>query len=177
MAFGGGDGSVWVWDFRTLRRLGKPGPAGKFNTVRFIHFTDENRLLSLAEDGKLLEWKADAVNAPPTVMHDFMIVSAVFRAELSPDGRWLAAAAKGTLIKLRNPADDDARIDIHLKEGEAAHSLAFDPKRDRLAVGIAVIRSRRASPSTPTTGSFSTISTRTSLSPSTARTTPIEPTA
>ena len=112
VAFGGGDGSVWLWDLEAhaLRRLGKPDSAATYNTVRLLRFTDESHLLSLAEDGRLRRWTVGD-SAPADVL-DLGLPARVFRAELSPDGRWLAAAVNGPLVAIR-PLDGGAARDIH----------------------------------------------------------------
>ena len=145
VAFGGGDGSVWLWDLdaHALRGLGKPASTGTFNTVRLLRFTDENHLLSLAEDGRLLRWTMGVDE--PELVTALKLGARVFRAEVSPNGQWLAAAANGPLIAVRSLNGGQAR-DIHLKgfdnsqvgqhDNEFARALAFDPKGGRLAVAV-----------------------------------------
>ncbi len=139
----GGDGSVWIWelDSHTFHRLGKPDSDASFDTVRLLRFTDEDHLLSLVEDGRLLRWTIGA--ATPDLVMDLKFP--VFRAEISSDGRWLAAAAKGPLVTIRSLVNDQF-LDIKLKgfenfrpgrkDGEYANALAFDPKSNRLAVAV-----------------------------------------
>ena len=148
VAFGGGDGSVWLWDLRThaLHRLPDPAWTKGVNTVRLLHFlpNDDDHFLSLAEDGRLLRWTVGA--SAPEVVKNLKLGAKVFRAELSPDGRWLAAAADGPLVTLRSLVGDQF-LDIHLKgfenfkpglkDSDYARALAFDPTGRRLAVAVA----------------------------------------
>ena len=134
LAVGGGDGSVWLWDFQKKRCLGKHASSDRFNTVRLLRFTDENRLLSLAEDGELLAWDLKDTAKPTTVLS--LKLAHIYRAAVSRDGRWLAAAPKDSLVALRSLDGDGKSIDLPLKQGEFARSLVFDPKGRRLAVAV-----------------------------------------
>ncbi len=143
VAFGGGDGSVWIWDLdqSTLQFVGKPESAAPPGKVRLLHFEDENKILSLVEDGRLLRWTVGRPEPEPVMKRGF----SVYKAALSPNGRWLAAAAKGPLVTVRSLTDDKFR-DIKLKgfqtfhpgqkDGEFATALAFDRTGARLAVAV-----------------------------------------
>ncbi|HVS35226.1 MAG TPA: hypothetical protein VMS17_06560, partial [Gemmataceae bacterium] len=142
--FGAGDGSVWLWDLEkhAFRRLGKPESNAPFNTVRLVRFEDESHVLSVSEDGSLLRWTLGRDDPDLVKKLGFT----VFKAEISPDGKWLAAAAKGPLVTIRSLVDETEFRDIKLKgfetfhpgqkDGEYANALAFDPKSSRLAVAV-----------------------------------------
>jgi WD40 repeat protein len=147
VAFGAADGSVWVWDFvagedgkvAAPRRLGGHASDEKINRVRMVHFTGENSLLSAAEfGGDLLSWDAAADNPKPKSVLHMKGVGGLFRAELSPDEKWLAAAAYGSKVELF-AVDGSATASLPLEKGETARSIAFDPKGRRLAVGVRTV--------------------------------------
>jgi WD40 repeat protein len=136
LAFGTAEGTVWLWDLKTYRRLGKQAGTGTFNHVRLVRFLDDNHLLSVAENGEVRRWDvsqdpAEAATLPSVQVEKY----SVFRAELSPDGNWLAAALKGPVVAVRS-LDGKRQNDIELNEGEFPRSLAFDPRTGKLAVGI-----------------------------------------
>ncbi len=112
-----------------------------------LRFEDENHLLSLAEDGRLLRWSVGEPGAKPALVMDLALPTdaRIFRAELSRDGQWLAAVGGFPLIVLR-PIGGGAARDIPLKgyknpqvsshDGEFGRALAFDPDGRRLAVAV-----------------------------------------
>ena len=142
VAFGAGDGGVWLWDLdqSALQFVGRPdaAPAGK---ALLLRFEDENTILCLTEDGRLLRWTVGRAR-PEQVMK---LAFPVYKAELSPDGRRLAAAAKGPLVTVRSLTDEKDFRDIKLKgfetfrpgqkDGEYPGALAFAPD-GRLAVAV-----------------------------------------
>jgi WD40 repeat protein len=144
VAIGPEDGTVWVWDTAQDRaqRLSPAPKAGFVNRVRFLHFRDENTLLSMAADGVLLEWNVKTATARELFRLDNRF--SYFRVILSPDGQWLAAAGhivkapeKPTkpIIALRS-MDGRQNRDIALNSGDFARCLAFDSRGTRLAAGI-----------------------------------------
>jgi WD40 repeat protein len=139
LAYGTADGTVWLWDFKRNRRLGKQAGKKTFNRIRLLHFFGEQQLLSVAEDGAVVRWD---LGGPRVVRTPLLTlagkgVRSVFRAVLSPDGQWLAAATQGPLVAVRS-LDGKGKRDIKLEERRFARSLAFD-RRGRLAVGVGVL--------------------------------------
>lgn len=147
VAYGTGDGSVWLWDYaaegKSNRRLGshRKGADG-FNRIRLVAFRGPSRLLSVAEDGRGLEWDTTQAEGRPAESGDLLAgqrqALTFFRIILSPDGTWLAGASKGPVVVVRS-LDGSRRRDITLAAGEFAESLAFDPAGKRLAVGVSTI--------------------------------------
>jgi WD40 repeat protein len=139
VAYGTTDGSVWLWDFKTNHLLGKHKGKAVFNRVRLVHFLDDKRLLSVAESGEVLRWDLAASPPTPTALAPVRVEDySCYRATLSPDGRWLAAAAKGPVVAVRS-LDGKQRKDIRLEKGQFPRGVAFDPRGRRLAVSIGTI--------------------------------------
>jgi WD40 repeat protein len=139
IAYGTADGTVWLWDLHNNRRLGRHAVEGEFNRIRLVHFLDDNHVLSVAENGSVTRWDlaADTSEALPAIrVENYSLV----RAALSPDGRWLAGAAKGPAVAVRS-LDGTQQKDVTLEEGEFPRSLTFDPRSRRLAVGIGRVMS------------------------------------
>jgi WD40 repeat protein len=148
LAYGTADGSVWVWDFKTSRRAGKhrglkrAGKLEAINEVRFLRFTDETHLLSVAANRDVVRWDLAALPAAGTLVEGLLdSPHSVFRATLSPDGKWLAAATKGPDVLLRS-LDGKGKKDIRLKDGEFPRGVTFDPSGRRLAVAVGSARGR-----------------------------------
>jgi WD40 repeat protein/uncharacterized caspase-like protein len=150
IAFGAGDGSVFVWNFL-------PGDGQKYqwcgrdkittkpdgdptNIVRLVRFLDENTVLSVAEDGTVSKW---ALGDKKPVRTDLEPVTdryrSLSRVIVSPDGKWLAAAFKGPAVAVRS-LDGKQTRDFALKDGEFPRALAFDPRKEnRLAVSVGTL--------------------------------------
>ena len=146
VVYGTSDGSIWRWDLESRRttRIGRhEPPAGKrINRILLLHFLEPMRLLTLAEDGGLREWdlKAD----PPAGKRLTLLgkTKDLFRAVVSPDGKWLAAAALGPVVYVRS-LDGKQTRDIDLPQGQFPRSIAFDG-RGRLAVGVGALAAKTA---------------------------------
>ncbi|MBV9124778.1 MAG: WD40 repeat domain-containing protein, partial [Planctomycetes bacterium] len=149
VAIGCDDGSVWLWDLNRkgkdgFRRLGKHPGAEGFDYVRLVQFRDEGQVLSVAEDGQVVEWDARRTNAAPAVLFHFTLPQSskgtpkLARVVMSPDRKWLAAAVEANRVVLQSVDGKHSR-DIVLPPGHFPHSLAFDPRGERLAVGIRVV--------------------------------------
>jgi WD40 repeat protein len=137
VAYGTADGSVWLWDLQTSRRLGKLHGSDPINHIRLVHFLDDSHLLAVAASGEVARWDLDRAEAGPTSLFVARVEkSRVFRAAVSPDGRWLAAAAKGSPGVAVRSLDGLQSRDIALQPGEFPRSIAFDRRGRRLAVGI-----------------------------------------
>lgn len=152
IAFGSADGSVWLWrpeakGQEELKWLGKhsSGKTG-FNLVRLLHFLNEEKLLSAAQNGEVFQWDLAAHEAGPQQLKLFEDVGReIHDVALSPDARWLAArATKGAYIYVRS--FDGQRKDIKPAGCDLLSGLAFSPSGEHLAVGA---RSR-----VPDTGNF-----------------------
>ncbi len=154
VAYGAQDGSVWVWDLKDgeatePRRLNwhyniKNGKAEypEFNYVRFVHYLDEDTLLSVAQNGQVLEWTVPPPGGKFRWRERFRFtLAAIHHVIISPDGRWLAAAPERGLpqVEMRSLPNGEARRLINFEDGHYPHRLAFDPTHNRLAVGVRVI--------------------------------------
>jgi WD40 repeat protein len=152
VAFGTDFGTIWLWDLdrKENRQLGRHRgrPNQVYNRARFVGFQDETHLLSVAQEGAVLEWNLEGETATPT--ERFAFEDALYRVVLSPDRRKLAAATMDSPGKVRTQPNavrlwslgggqDTA---IRLKPREFVRSLAFDPKGERMAVGIATVPHR-----------------------------------
>jgi WD40 repeat protein len=142
IAIGSADGSVWLWrplpkEKEELKWLGKhsSGEAG-FNRVRFLHFVNEEKLLSVAENGEVFQWDVATDKSRQQRLELFADVGRrIHDVVLSPDGEWLAArATKGAHIYLRS--FDGQRKNIELAGYDLVSGLAFDPNGGRLAAGV-----------------------------------------
>jgi WD40 repeat protein/uncharacterized caspase-like protein len=138
VAFGDSFGGVWVWDFKEPpQRLGKHPFTGDANKVRFVHFFDNDILVSVAEEGGTVrQWnpttpgEGKEKTAFGTGKHQ------LFRVALSPDKEWFAAAVeKESLVVLRS-RDAKTSIPIKLGKNEFARAVAFDRESNRLAVSV-----------------------------------------
>jgi WD40 repeat protein len=154
VAFGDSHGGVWLWNFTfprgrlgwtwdfTPQRLGKHKSNREYNFVRFVHFSDNNTLVSVAEDGSVTEWTLGR-NASVTARPGFEVPksASIFRVAISPDGKWYAVAVQGggkARVLLRRVNEKTPR-EIPLEKDQYARALAFDTKSERLAVSVASI--------------------------------------
>jgi WD40 repeat protein/uncharacterized caspase-like protein len=135
LAFGTGDGSIWTWDMQQKPvNVGrhKPVPGLELNWVRLIRFIG-TRLVSIAEDGELVEWDTTK-KSDGNVLLNVGMGRTVRAAAMSADGLWLAAAMRGPAILLRSL--DGKKADITLPERHFPMCVAFNSDGKRLAVGI-----------------------------------------
>jgi WD40 repeat protein len=149
--YGNEKGFIYRWrpGERTTTQFAGTGGKDR-NRVRLVAFTRRDSFISVAMDGVVRRWNAaDPANKAVEVAR--FKVPNVFRAAISPDGRWLAAAGqtlKGTneekdalgaveLIDLRAATPAPKRI--HAPHGKSTHRavrcLAFDGRSRLLAVG------------------------------------------
>jgi WD40 repeat protein len=138
VAYGADDGTVWRWslDQNYSVQLGKHATNERFNFVKFVAFLGKDKLLSVAQSGHVLLW--DLTLNPPQAKELFRFdMPSVFYVALSPDHKWLAAAADKDLkmlVEVRSVDGKEWRV-WSTPFGKFAHSLAFDPQSQHLAVG------------------------------------------
>ena len=141
VAFGRGDGVVGIWDLKAERpkdilHLGqhKRSDGSPANKVRLVAFLDDDRLLSVAEDGELRQWNVAQPKEAPKVVHQFG-TSHLWQARLSADRRWLAVISQRDKVKAAVYAIKTGEVrELPLNPTEMPHSLALHPSGDRLAV-------------------------------------------
>ncbi len=141
VAIGAADGRIFVWEPGTeqsFQLLGThPGGTRGPNIVRFVHFAGENELLSVAADGHVLEWNVAQRKSRQRFRFD---ERELFGVVLDPSGKWLAAFS-ATPSKM-----SEARVEIRSLQGENGPTIklprgryprcvAFNPKKQQLAVG------------------------------------------
>jgi WD40 repeat protein len=109
--YGTADGRIWSWDLAaTNRQIGRHSldEGREFNRPRLIRFLDDNRLISVAESGQVLtltnrdgRWEAETTISVVDQFHKALQQAnkkppegrfRVYRADLSPDGKWLAVS-------------------------------------------------------------------------------------
>jgi WD40 repeat protein len=140
VAYGTADGTVWLWDFRTNRSLGRLPPnggKGEFNRIRLLRFLDKDTLLAIAENGTGARWNLAAERPVRELLPPVHAKEAAswFRVTLSADGKWLAAAAKGPIVAVRS-LDGKQQKDVSLPAGQFPRAVTFAPDSKRLAVAV-----------------------------------------
>jgi WD40 repeat protein len=139
VAYGTSDGSIWLWDLegRRTSRVGRHDPfkGEKLNRIVLVRFLANKQLLTLSASGVLYEW--DLTGEPARKKERRLLDKPkwrLYRAALSLDQKWLAAAADGPIVHVRS-LDGEQQNDILLREREFPRSIAFAPD-GRLAVGV-----------------------------------------
>jgi WD40 repeat protein len=148
VAYGGDDGSIWLWDLdkKASTLLGQyPNPTKeRFNKIRLITYQGEKQLLTLSQRGELYQWDLTEATPKPKSVFRFKVPN-IFLAILSPDGKWIAAASDGyQRVEVRSLDGTTARH-WDVPRGQFPHSLAFHPQSTHVAVGTRTI---------PTTAKF-----------------------
>ncbi|MBL8799284.1 MAG: hypothetical protein JNM56_35690 [Planctomycetia bacterium] len=141
VAFGKGDGQIGVWELnaespKDLIRLGKhQRKDGKpDNKVRLVTFIDENHLLSVAEDGLLLEWDVTRPNVPPQQRCDFGMQH-LWQARRSTNGQTIGVVSQLDANKAAvYTVASRTQKPVSLPAGAMPHSVAVDAQGERLAV-------------------------------------------
>ena len=148
VAFGGSDGSVWLWNLagKKMRLLGRhPGREDArqeaFNEVRLVTFTGADRLLSVAADGWVLEWNLSGNETEPQRLFRFEKAKHLACVAIDPTKQWLAAGGQtfaegeqSSSVELRS-LDSKRRKSLTLPRRNFPKRLAFDADSKRLAVG------------------------------------------
>ena len=146
MAFGTGDGSVWLWrKGEKPKRIGKQiakfpdGKTAEYNFIRLVAFLKSGRILSVARTGQIQSWAIDGF-VETAEDRGKMIAgggenSPVFRATLSRDQEWLAVGGNDAEIVIYN-LRTKAKKSLKLQPREFVRAIAFDHDADRLAVAI-----------------------------------------
>jgi len=124
------------------RFLGQHTMKGAINDVHLVFFTKEDQCVSVAETGEVIEWdlnqKEAGANRPFPVDS-----SGIFRAVASHDRKWIAVANQnGRKLSVEVRALDGSLptpIKLALGGDDLPQCLAFDNKRERLAVGVRTV--------------------------------------
>jgi WD40 repeat protein len=147
--YGTSDGKLWHWDLGTHHALAaahQPSVGMPFNRPRMIRFLDDSSFLSVAENGQVLKvvrkgenWEASelfqlknefakafkGLNEPvPQNPHS------LYRADLSPDGAWLACSYQPNYVVLCSLKGEAPKL---IKLPHVARAVAF-AKDGRLAI-------------------------------------------
>jgi WD40 repeat protein len=145
IAWGADDGTVWVWSLSSgqATHLGGPLPPREkrdaFHRVYFLAYLGEQRLVSCAQDGRVLEWDTSRPDARPRRQFEFDSekFKGIMQVILSPDHKWVAARGNSRRVEVRSFPDGRlAKVIDELPDGQVPQSLAFDADGRRLAVGI-----------------------------------------
>lgn len=145
IAIGTDDGSVLVWELKPNRlvRLGSRPREATVNRVRLVVFLDDGSLRSLAQDGVVRQWDASRPQVKPKELCT-LTTRPVFRAALSADKKWLAAAGAGAgengsalhQVEVCSLPSARSRRMVPLGSAEHVQGLALDARGQRLAVGL-----------------------------------------
>src|SRR5262249_26128439 len=128
-----------------VRRLGQhPGQATP-NRVRRVAFIGPGELISAAQDGSVVQWNLERSPVVPVTLFRFELLGArppnLFRVAVSPDKQWLAGVGEKNVVEVRRRDGRPLPGIEPLPKGHFPHSLAFDPRGERLAVGVRIVPS------------------------------------
>jgi WD40 repeat protein len=141
VACGRDDGSVWLWNLHggpnDFRLLGRQTSKSGINYVRLVAFVGSREVISVSRDGRVCRWDTAETNVPPRQVFHFNVPE-VFRAAISPDGRWLAVAGGSSRVEVASLNGGEVKR-IPLAPKHFPHCLAFDRQGKRLAVGVRVV--------------------------------------
>jgi WD40 repeat protein len=149
VAYGTDRGSIWLWDLASGKKndvkfVGRHAArAGKLlNKVKFLHFDNEDQLLSVAQDGHVLQWTPSTGASRELLRFDSYRKhdADVYAVARSPDGKWLAASGEGAYhLEVRSLIGARKKILAWPGARNYVHCLAFDATGKRLAVGVEAI--------------------------------------
>jgi WD40 repeat protein len=140
-------GTVWLWEpaAASLRLVGDhkisaEGIAAGVGKVYFASFVDEQTVVSVAGNGKMVRW--DLSGAPGRTLHDFGGQIAA-PPVLSPDGRWLGACLDGTkdtrqaqVVSFPGGLPEPP---LRFQVGNFPHRLAFSRNGQKLAIAVRLV--------------------------------------
>jgi WD40 repeat protein len=141
IVFGKGDGQVGVWDLKAeagkdIIRLGRHERSDKSpgNKVRLVAFPSEDQVVSVAEDGQLLQWNVADPKAAPKVLHRFGTAH-LWQARIDPQRRVIGVISQRDQVKVAvYSLTSGTATTLQLADGAQPHSLALDAAGERLAV-------------------------------------------
>jgi WD40 repeat protein len=148
LALGKDGGSVWVWNLEDragtrVRRLGThgPRPGAANNRVSFLGYLDADRLVSAAEDGRVLQWRPQSGGGVESLAQ--FQVQTPDRFAFAANGAWLAGGSSGggatanrvEIISLVG----EGRHTVPLPQDSWPSALALAQDGHQLAVGIETI--------------------------------------
>ena len=144
IAFGTGDGSVWLWKKgEKPKRVGKQiarGADGKnavYNRIRLVAFLKSGRVLSVSQSGQIQAWELDKFEQSAEDLGKLAegAPANVFRAVISKDREWLAVGGNNSQAIVYNLATEEKKV-YRLKDREFVRAIAFDNDAKRLAIAI-----------------------------------------
>ncbi len=152
LAIGTEDGGVWIWSLagaeNDVRRLGPPPEKSTFNPVRLALFESDSSLVTIARDGRALQWNLRQPTTAPVERFRFFGDNKdespdLYRVVVTGDGKQLAAAGWPQAVEIRAMDGKTPARSITLSDGgktrRIARSLAFDSAGQRIAIGIRTI--------------------------------------
>src|SRR5262249_55948627 len=101
---------------------------------RLVAFRSEGQVVSVAEDGQLLQWNVADPKAAPKLLHRFSM-SYLWQARIAPQQRVVGVISQRDQVKaaVYSLTSGEATT-VRLADGEQPHSLALDAAGERLAV-------------------------------------------
>jgi WD40 repeat protein len=134
-------GTLWLWEpgAQALRLVGdhkisEEEIAAAVGKVYFVAFADENTVVSVAGDGRMIRW--DLAGGAPRVMHDFGGKIATPPA-LSPDRRFLGVCIERTnAVQVVSFPGGQVEPPLRFPADQFPHRLAFSRNSNMLAVAV-----------------------------------------
>lgn len=153
--YGDDDGRIWQWSFQLgdgekrvaqpqATLVGKHAPRpGSTNRVRLLHFIDNGKVLSVAEDGHALVWDLAKPGNPEEL--DWPRPREVLSAIVSNDNRWLVATSQSPdnqehfRVSVLDVKQKKSHVIQLPNQRHLPRSLAIDAQGKQLAIGVDVI--------------------------------------
>ena len=141
IALGTDEGTVWLWEPGTkkLRLVGNHkikavDVAAAVGKVYFVAFADENTVVSVAGDGRMIRW--DLARGTSNVLYNFRGRITTPPA-LSPDRRWLGACVDGiNAVQVVSFPGGQAEAPLGFPLDQFPHRLAFNSDASVLAIAV-----------------------------------------
>jgi WD40 repeat protein len=137
------EGIVWLWepDGGALRPIGdyqisKADIKAALGKVFFVGFQDENTIISVAGDGRMVRWNLSG--GAPVLLHQFPGRIATPLA-LSPDGSLLGACLEKAEVNMAQVVSFPAgrpESPLRFPKEQFPHKLAFSGDSKRLAIAV-----------------------------------------